>query len=192
MSIRMLGSSIVVAQLFLLVAASPAPADDARPGPLGSVEDLIERTLRPQTPVCCKSAGALCRSECERGILRLHFTVTDANGRDACPEEPTVVLHCDPYTCDAEGRTCREVCQSDSECAGPGYACDDTHLPNLGQCLPYVFTCDGDATLRAPNGDEVSCAPYACKGHQCLNSCESTADCSPGRVCGTEATCVVP
>jgi hypothetical protein len=68
--------------------------------------------------------------------------------------------------------------------------CDDTHLPSLGQCLPYIFTCDGYSTLNAPNGDQVSCCPFRCNATQCISACTSTADCCGGYVCDSQSRCV--
>jgi hypothetical protein len=140
---------------------------------------------------CGHCGSNLCRQDCERGILRLHYTVTDDRGNETCPDAPTLVLHCDPYTCDPEGHGCRAVCQADSECSG-GYVCDDTHLPQIGQCLPYVFTCSGGDTLQAPNGDEISCFPYRCEGNHCKGHCTSKLDCSEGQSCTAEGHCAPP
>ncbi len=133
--------------------------------------------------------GTICHRECSRGILRITFSARSRAGKVFCPSTPTLVLHCDPYSCESATDSCVEVCNSDSDCLQP-YVCDLAHLPTLGQCVPLVYTCDGDNTLRSLNGQSIDCTPYKCSGHQCLDKCKSILQCAPPYVCVESNVCV--
>lgn len=48
--------------------------------------------------------------------------------------------------------------------------------------------CKDELTLVTGQG-EVSCAPYMCRDGDCLERCESSADCMPGTQCSAARTC---
>jgi hypothetical protein len=132
-------------------------------------------------------AQGICKRECNIfGALRLFYFKTDANGNQVCPDEPTLVLHCDPYGCNTETDNCRATCSKDSDCLS-GYVCD---LVKLGRCVPPVFTCDGDHTLVGPNNEQINCGPYGCFANQCRGmKCKSILDCAPGYACTFKGDC---
>jgi MYXO-CTERM domain-containing protein len=64
-----------------------------------------------------------------------------------------------------------------------------------GTCVDMIGTppsvCNGDG--GCPPVAPSSCAPYACVGGICTNSCTDTSECSPGAYCDvTSAMCVTP
>ncbi|HJX51876.1 MAG TPA: hypothetical protein VJ801_03840, partial [Polyangia bacterium] len=53
-----------------------------------------------------------------------------------------------------------------------------------------TFTCNGSGVCGLPNTQ--ACAPYKCDSSGCKKSCGGPADCAPGYVCSSSATCVRP
>lgn len=156
------------------------------PGPQGI--EGPQGLVGPEGPPGPAGPAGICKRECNRNILSLFYFEAD----EVCPDEPTLVLHCDPYACSTDPDTpgCVDVCVSDSDCL-PGYVCGATFIPfTLGECLPYVFTCDGGELLKAPNAEIISCVPYRCVGNSCRQTCGSTVDCAPGYACSADGNCV--
>lgn len=92
---------------------------------------------------------------------------------------------CTPYGCDDATGVCRKSCASDSECSQGG-KCDTTS----GKCAIATVSCKDTTTVRLPNGQTESCAPYTCKAGKCTQQCVTGDDCAPGYVCQATA-CVV-
>lgn len=86
--------------------------------------------------------------------------------------------NCAPYTCDTATTACTTSCASDAQCA-QGSTCDVT----TGKCAASAATCVDSATVKLPNGQTQSCAPYKCVAGGCQQQCTADSDCVAGYQC---------
>jgi hypothetical protein len=122
--------------------------------------------------VCCDSAcGGSCRS-CALPASVGTCTPVASGSRDphgACVDQHAPSCGTDG-TCDGLGG-CHKypagtACAAES-CSGGAYTGGSA--------------CDGQGACRAPAA--ISCAPYACNGSRCFQSCSNDKSCSAGNVC---------
>jgi hypothetical protein len=102
-------------------------------------------------------------SSCSNGVCALSFNIP-----------------CSPYGCAADGKTCKDSCVSDADCALDG-RCDTT----ASRCATMSVSCTDDFTVRVAYGDVMSCSPYRCIGGSCADWCTANLDCHSGWHCDT-------
>lgn len=162
---------------------------DAASARLASGAALVaggKQGVAPQTPVTgadlytelSQGGGCALDGDCVTGHCADGVCCDDAcdGACRACSSAKTGVADgvCSPV---------RERTDPDGECDGVCFA---------GACLESA-TCDGEHTLRAPEGD-VDCAAFRCpKGESaCRTSCASNAQCASGKQCDEAGRCVAP
>lgn len=99
----------------------------------------------------------------------------------SCVEVQT--YNCHPYGCSKDGTACAASCASTADCAG-GSECNTT----TGQCSLSFGSCADPWTIRMPNGQSASCAPYHCLAGKCQQQCSTPGDCAPGFTCKKSPT----
>lgn len=87
---------------------------------------------------------------------------------------------CEPYACDATGRTCGASCTSDAQCSAGARCVTDSYACTTA---PLPATCVDETHARDPSGDVYDCFPYKCRAARCLQSCSLSVDCQTGYVC---------
>lgn len=132
------------------------------------------------SPSCAVTdAGVTCGAVCDEGVR----TLSACDGGGACVAGPSAECP-HGFACDSGG-ACLETCTSDDDCRG-GLACRDA------ACVPRAAYCSDRSTLRERDGTERSCAPFACRAGECLESCERAAHCAEGFVCDEDDECIAP
>jgi hypothetical protein len=97
---------------------------------------------------------------------------------------PPVTRACAPYVCGAT--QCKTECSADDDCAA-GNTCDLVSR----KCV-VAATCDGDHTVRSPDGNAKDCTPFRCGGAKCLDACADSSACAEGFLCDTASSRCVP
>lgn len=124
-------------------------------------------------------AGTDCGSSCDDAVLE----PATCDGEGHCQPGPS---HACPggFAC-ATDRACHDRCEVDADCRS-GLGCRDA------ECVPRAVYCSERSTLHTLDGDEQSCAPFACVSGACLESCASAAQCAEGFVCDENDECIAP
>jgi hypothetical protein len=143
-----------------LVCTAPVPGDAAQSLELPYWKGSLWVTVPTQVKV-----------QCLNDIARI--SVCEASG---CKEMRT--YNCHPYGCTKDGTACAASCSTTADCAG-GSECNTT----TGQCSLSFGSCSDAFTIRMPNGQTASCAPYKCIAGSCQQQCSSSNDCVAGYVC---------
>jgi MYXO-CTERM domain-containing protein len=150
------------------------------------------------TGACKKKIGSVCESagECASGFCIDSFCCNKAcdGACESCSETRGTctalargnlgVPSCSPNRCDGVSGACPIECVADDECA-EGFACDRP----TKKCISGAV-CSDISTIHEPNGASRTCAPYACRGGKCGESCTSVADCAFPAACDESGRCV--
>jgi len=123
-----------------------------------------------------KSPGPDCNSTCLGNVATVYRKDDGGN----C--QAWFRFACAPYDCDEAAGLCRQLCQSDMDCA-QGSQCDTS----TGMCAMVSARCADASTVKMPNGQTQSCLPYKCLGGSCRNVCVSNGDCGSGYMCNSSA-----
>ncbi len=132
--------------------------------------------------------SVVCRQTCEGNVARVAFEKSIAAAL-TCPAQAQVVVPCAPYSCSANGETCRSQCNADGECAS-GYVCkESTH-----ECLPLTYSCSQDRSkVVGTDGSQHDCGNYVCRAAACLEQCTNVDDCDSPNICHpSHPHCVPP
>jgi MYXO-CTERM domain-containing protein len=98
---------------------------------------------------------------------------------------PATSKNCPPYACNTTSGDCKQSCSTTADCA-QGASCDTS----TGKCAITAGTCIDPFTMKSPDGQITSCAPYRCKNGACQATCATDLDCADGASC--KATTCVP
>ncbi|MDI3284233.1 kelch repeat-containing protein [Polyangium sp. 15x6] len=90
---------------------------------------------------------------------------------------------------------CKTSCASDADC-GEDFFCEDAAC----KALPFDGRCDGDHTIRIPEGGrkpdgrDEDCGPIKCvpATSECKPTCVSVLDCVGERICSLDGRCIEP
>ena len=129
--------------------------------------------------VCCDDA---CTGQCE---------ACDVSGAEGTCSPVNGAPHGNRPQCIDNGDECAGSCTGDrSQCSYPSSA-QACGTPTCTAGTATASTCDGQGTCV--EGQGVPCAPFACGGEACLDTCTSDADCAQGNLCDTASgNCVPP
>jgi hypothetical protein len=166
--------------LLVLTACSGAPkAPETAAAPEIRPNAAIARP-KPGTKVVThttvKEAGKyspFCESKCSAAVTSV-FEYDEAEKKCVLK----FAYPCEPYDCDAEGRTCNTSCDTSADCSAAG-ACNGIR----SECVTMGNRCKDAFTVSAPDGHKMSCAPYICLGGACQQQCSAKYQCAPDYSC---------
>jgi len=81
------------------------------------------------------------------------------------------------------------ACRDDLKVSGTLSGICDTATALVGESCMSA-SCDGDHTVKNPDGSTVDCGAYRCEGSACKSRCTTVADCVTPAICDFEGRCV--
>lgn len=127
-------------------------------------------------PSCQSCNGGTCQPvmngmDCGSGMVCNQGSCTPCQSGGTCSTNPCVTS---VWSCSTGTRTCVETNKAPNTPCGEGQSC-------TGSTLKTARVCNGSGLCMG--GDTTSCAPFACNGNACANSC-------PAGTCGPQCqTC---
>jgi MYXO-CTERM domain-containing protein len=133
-----------------------------------------------ESPACwVANSGVACGSSCDAAM----FSTSRCDGEGFCVAGDRAECP-NGFGCDDAG-ACLDACDDDDDCQA-GLSCRDR------ACGEPERFCADRSTLHEPDGSERSCRPFACVSGECLESCQSAAQCAQGLVCDEAGDCLAP
>ncbi|MBI2392139.1 MAG: hypothetical protein HYV09_21285, partial [Deltaproteobacteria bacterium] len=123
-----------------------------------------------------------CReAKCEAGTLTEKAA---CDGSGTCPS--AITASCGGFACEPGAAACKVRCGRDEDCIA-------THVCREGACAPRTAVCDPDGlAVIELSGETRACAPYVCRGGDCLKTCSTTNECVAGYTCDPGSRTCVP